>query len=1354
MRASAKGESRDGVAAASKHATWARPETVISEALRTQLRESHIGRKLSLGSPGQSRWVLPGAHSRGAVVDGGDASARNLAAVPPTNAGLMSPAFDTNSQSTIGSRAVLPRSPKVEPEAGARVSPSGRSVSASATERSKKPQSGSRAASVCSKRGSAPPLPGTSRGAETAEETAHAAARGAATPAATMEYYARQLRATARQYGEPGSPLRDVVFRTHGEDVSARLHALNRLAELLPVCEVDFGKAFVRNHVLPVLAEELRCPPPLQPNEHTAHADAARWEFIVRGLDMAAEVGCGFAGAASVAVTLLQDLLLASAAAEAAAVDSGASAMDLKRVVVPSAAPQLVGTLTAVLLCSGRDAALACVEAACDGDCWASRRVLEAVANTPECRREVIGPVLRQQLAVQDVSARHDAVIGLGGLFDLGSSVEELLEVIERDIDTRAPNVGCAIHDGGSASRRDTCRLSVGRAAALAVHCCGLHGSQQLARLATSSTLASVRCAAITALSYPPPITGGRRLPYAHVEVSDVTDKGAATMAAPAISVSVGCAIDDDDSRNGSVCAPIWCTHHISLVISPPLFLSELRRAMANGFSLAPRYLGERGAAVDAEPVGELESPPPSPRQSVAQGSATGVEPTTPPASATIARGAYKALLKLMVDAVDEPSSAAAARALSGAGEGATSPGSYVDAPETAIVASAAAVASIAVETVAKTFRDGDSAVRVATCEAVASIGLPGLGSEPALDDRAGDPAPRLSGKGSSAHARTPPLYTFEGTSSLTALRAWQVGLRGSGGRHDVSPRKSRSPRLYKSGERTRDPDQRAAPAPTIPPTGPDGSPAPHPHSHSYLAERARVHGVALSPVSPGLSDAESNPGLDLDDLAHSSRVRPSHEEWSGQHDGRGAQSVAHAEQPEVTHVVAASEARARRGDPADAGAWHERLEQDTHPAASRDVIRPFKLSGSPVFHHRAPLVAPSAREEIARIVSSVREEMGGSGDGDAPRGTSHTPQVARATSRQVAEGVPLTSFAAEGSSSLTGSRQSSSRNPTTAAILLGLKQCCDDREDAVRVAALRCLGRLVPSSALAKHRWAVQALRRALRDTRAAVRYAAIESVANWAEAACQAVEVVAEVFIEGRVPRRLAAAALGAIGADGEIVLATVAQDKRHGDAVRVSALCGIGSYTSEHALEDPARSAVLCDAVTALLRDPSPLLRAGAVKTLHALGVRAEEQVPELRQRQVLPVLFRLLGDPSKGVRESAADALAATAPQGELLLLEGLQRVGSSRVRCAAAYGLARCGAQNSLALVLALRDAAAPVRNAAADALVWLGWSRVAACLEAMQPHSRSTMLSAARDAMSAPDLPEAVRRLLKFVASR
>lgn len=99
---------------------------------------------------------------------------------------------------------------------------------------------------------------------------------------------------------------------------------------------------------------------------------------------------------------------------------------------------------------------------------------------------------------------------------------------------------------------------------------------------------------------------------------------------------------------------------------------------------------------------------------------------------------------------------------------------------------------------------------------------------------------------------------------------------------------------------------------------------------------------------------------------------------------------------------------------------------------------------------------------------------------------------------------------------------------------------------------------------------------------------------------------------------------------------------------------------------------------------------------------MSLRADEQVPQLRKRQLLPVVFHGMHDPELEVRQAAAFSLAYMGPQGALLLIEGLQHDVSPSLRAACAFGLSTplLSARTARVLLLALRDVHPDVRSIA------------------------------------------------------
>jgi len=95
-----------------------------------------------------------------------------------------------------------------------------------------------------------------------------------------------------------------------------------------------------------------------------------------------------------------------------------------------------------------------------------------------------------------------------------------------------------------------------------------------------------------------------------------------------------------------------------------------------------------------------------------------------------------------------------------------------------------------------------------------------------------------------------------------------------------------------------------------------------------------------------------------------------------------------------------------------------------------------------------------------------------------------------------------------------------------------------------------------------------------------------------------------------------------------------------------------------------------------------------------------------------------------DTHTSVAQSAAQALASCGPEGELMLVETLQRASNASVRAAACVGLARVGTPAVRSLLLALRDRSSQVRNAAGKGLRQLGWKRVCAHMSKLRPSER------------------------------
>jgi HEAT repeat protein len=221
------------------------------------------------------------------------------------------------------------------------------------------------------------------------------------------------------------------------------------------------------------------------------------------------------------------------------------------------------------------------------------------------------------------------------------------------------------------------------------------------------------------------------------------------------------------------------------------------------------------------------------------------------------------------------------------------------------------------------------------------------------------------------------------------------------------------------------------------------------------------------------------------------------------------------------------------------------------------------------------------------------------------------------------------------------------------------LLEAAEDKDAAVANAALRSLGRAVPSEV------AIPVLVRALGDD--ALRDAAVQTLRSHGAAARDALDALAAD------PRpEVRAAAFSLLAPLGETAVARV----------------------------------------TEALGDPDPTVRASAASALGRLGAEATPALPGLRA---------LLADPASPVRRAAASALGqlgATAVVAVPDLLE-LLRKGDGGDRAAAGQALVSIGPAAAPALASLLSQPDEAVRRAAQEALARMGESAVPAIVAVM-----------------------------------
>ena len=177
------------------------------------------------------------------------------------------------------------------------------------------------------------------------------------------------------------------------------------------------------------------------------------------------------------------------------------------------------------------------------------------------------------------------------------------------------------------------------------------------------------------------------------------------------------------------------------------------------------------------------------------------------------------------------------------------------------------------------------------------------------------------------------------------------------------------------------------------------------------------------------------------------------------------------------------------------------------------------------------------------------------------------------------------------------------------------------------------------------------------------------------------------------------------------------------RGGEKTRVAACVGLASL--------PPNSELL-DAVVRVLfdtcKDPTPDVRSAALSSLGILSCRSDinnnnnnsnninsdtshqhqYSSTYLSSRSLLPFVYSHLRDNDVIVRTTAAEVLAKSVPQGEMLLIEGLLQDRDEKVRVAITQGLKVVGSRTIRTLFLAMRDKSIQVREAAANVVIDFG----------------------------------------------
>ena len=289
------------------------------------------------------------------------------------------------------------------------------------------------------------------------------------------------------------------------------------------------------------------------------------------------------------------------------------------------------------------------------------------------------------------------------------------------------------------------------------------------------------------------------------------------------------------------------------------------------------------------------------------------------------------------------------------------------------------------------------------------------------------------------------------------------------------------------------------------------------------------------------------------------------------------------------------------------------------------------------------------------------------------------------------------------------------------------------DSEAIVRETAAEVVGLLAKDTVLSSAGYLVYPLRELLKDEFWKVRYSAAKALGRMGLVAASAVKDLVDVLVSGTVTRNLASAALARIGDPGvEALRPLLFYQHMPNTQVRVAVAYGLRNMapTSEN-IDYTVRD------MFAAGKDPMPLVRCTVLESLALLGAAADEMVPYLVGKSLAPFLFSFLNDDAGDVRRKAAQALADFGPQGELLLVEGVLKDPSPRVRAASAYGLGILGPHTTRTLLLALNDRAPGVARSASRALLAIGVDDIAASLASRPKPARDSIAVSAHELLVA-----------------
>ena len=136
-------------------------------------------------------------------------------------------------------------------------------------------------------------------------------------------------------------------------------------------------------------------------------------------------------------------------------------------------------------------------------------------------------------------------------------------------------------------------------------------------------------------------------------------------------------------------------------------------------------------------------------------------------------------------------------------------------------------------------------------------------------------------------------------------------------------------------------------------------------------------------------------------------------------------------------------------------------------------------------------------------------------------------------------------------------------------------------------------------------------------------------------------------------------------------------------------------------------------------------------------------------------LLPFVYSHLRDNDSVVRTTAAKVLAKSAPQGEMLLIEGLLQDRDEKVRVAITQGLKTVGPTTIRTLLLAMRDKSSNVRHAASNVVTSFGVENIEIILSKRPATARTAVLHELKSLLQSDvDYPHGTGQVLLALMGR